>query len=63
MMTQATPKSFKLALLQLGGLSDDKTRNLKIAADQVKKAVSEGKADMVVLPVSLVRSPHFFVTY
>jgi predicted amidohydrolase len=50
-MSTITAKNFKLALVQLGGLTDDKSKNLEIAAAGVKKAVGEGKADVVVLPV------------
>jgi predicted amidohydrolase len=52
-MSTITAKNFKLALVQLGGLTDDKSKNLEIAAAGVKKAVNEGKADVVVLPVSV----------
>ena len=55
-MSTIQAKPFKLALVQLGGLSEDKTKNLEIAAAGVKEAVSKGKADLVVLPVSLFAS-------
>lgn len=51
-MAPIDAKPFKLALVQLGGLGADKTANLKIASEGVRRAVQEGKADMVVLPVS-----------
>ena len=56
-MASIQAKPFKLALVQLGGLSDDKTKNLEIAAAGVKKAASEGKADLIVLPVCSNKRP------
>jgi hypothetical protein len=50
-MATIQAKPFKLALLQLGGLGADKTHNLKVASEAVKEAASNGKADLVVLPV------------
>jgi hypothetical protein len=52
-MATIQAKPFRLALVQLGGLGTDKTQNLKIASDKVREAVKVGKADLVVLPVSL----------
>jgi hypothetical protein len=54
-MTSIQAKPFKLALVQLGGLSEDKAKNLEVAAAGVKTAVQEGKAGLVVLPVSHIR--------
>jgi hypothetical protein len=51
-MASITARPFKLALVQLAGLGKDKTANLKVAANGMRKAVTEGKADLVVLPVS-----------
>jgi omega-amidase len=50
-MASITARPFKLALVQLAGLGKDKTANLAVAAKGVSKAVTEGKADLVVLPV------------
>jgi hypothetical protein len=58
-MTSIQAKPFKLALVQLGGLSEDKAKNLEVAAAGVKTAVQEGKAGLVVLPVSHIRSSFF----
>ena len=52
-MATIQAKPFRLALVQLGGLGADKTLNLKIASEKVREAVKDGKADLVVLPVSL----------
>jgi predicted amidohydrolase len=47
---------FKLALVQLGQVGKDKTRNLAHAREMVLKAAKgaegKGKVDVVVLPVS-----------
>lgn len=51
-MASIQAKPFKLALVQLGGLGDDKAANLQRASQGVKEAVQTGKADLVVLPVS-----------
>ncbi len=51
-MATIQAKSFKLALVQLGGLGSDKAQNLKTASKAVREAVTNGKADLVVLPVS-----------
>jgi omega-amidase len=51
-----TAKPFRLTLIQLGGVGEDKTANLAHAKEMVKKAVQpvDGKkTDLVVLPVSL----------
>ncbi|KAJ9108722.1 hypothetical protein QFC21_000042 [Naganishia friedmannii] len=56
-MSTITAKPFKLALVQLAGLGKDKTRNLAIASAGVRKAVEEGKADVVVLP-EIFNSPY-----
>lgn len=56
-MSTIQAKPFKLALVQLGGLSEDKTKNLEIAAAGVKEAVSKGRADLVVLP-EIFNSPY-----
>jgi hypothetical protein len=50
-MASIVARPFKLALVQLAGLGKDKTANLALARAGVKKAVQEGKADVVVLPV------------
>lgn len=46
-----TFKPFKLALIQLGNISANKTDNLKHAREMVLKAAS-GKPDLIVLPAS-----------
>lgn len=51
-MAKIQAKPFKLALVQLGGLTADKSHNLEVAAKGVREAVEVGKADVVVLPVS-----------
>ncbi|KAJ9127770.1 hypothetical protein QFC24_000053 [Naganishia onofrii] len=56
-MSTITAKPFKLALVQLAGLGKDKTRNLAIASAGVKRAVEEGKANVVVLP-EIFNSPY-----
>jgi hypothetical protein len=51
-----TAKPFRLTLIQLGGVGEDKSANLAHAQEMVKKAVQpvDGKkTDLVVLPVSL----------
>lgn len=50
-MAKIQAKPFKLALVQLGGLTADKAHNLEVAAKGVREAVQQGKADVVVLPV------------
>lgn len=52
-MAAIVARPFKLALVQLAGLGKDKTKNLQLASAGVRKAVQEGKADIVVLPVCL----------
>lgn len=52
-MAKLQAKPFKVALVQLGGLTDNKAHNLQLAAEGVKEAVSKGKADVVVLPVGI----------
>lgn len=51
-MATITARPFKLALVQLAGLGKDKAANLAVASAGVRRAVQEGKADIVVLPVS-----------
>ena len=47
-------KPFRIALIQLGDVTSDKSRNLKHAREMIlKAAVGEGrKPDLIVLPVS-----------
>ena len=52
-------KPFKLALIQLGQVGNDKSANLSHARDMIRKAASGGgdaakKPDLIVLPVSTV---------
>ena len=47
-------KPCRVALVQLGDVTSDKSRNLKHARDMIlKAAVGERKPDLVVLPVSV----------
>lgn len=52
-MASIVARPFKLALVQLAGLGKDKSKNLALARAGVRKAVQEGKANVVVLPVRL----------
>jgi omega-amidase len=60
--TAPTFKPFNLALIQLGGITDDKSANLSHAREMLLKAAhGEGvndrvKLDLIVLPVSLLSS-------
>ncbi|KAJ9095838.1 hypothetical protein QFC20_006547 [Naganishia adeliensis] len=56
-MSAIVARPFKLALVQLAGLGKDKTKNLQLASAGVRKAVQEGKADIVVLP-EIFNSPY-----
>ncbi|GHJ85835.1 hypothetical protein NliqN6_2237 [Naganishia liquefaciens] len=56
-MAAITARPFKLALVQLAGLGKDKAKNLAVASAGVRKAVQEGKADIVVLP-EIFNSPY-----
>jgi omega-amidase len=61
--TAPTFKPFNLALIQLGGVTDDKSANLSHAREMLLKAArGEGakdrvKPDLIVLPVGLLNSP------
>jgi hypothetical protein len=54
-------RPFKLALIQLGQVTEDKATNLKHAREMIRKAVAgegtgaQGKPDIVVLPVRVLR--------
>jgi len=56
-----TFKPFNLALIQLGQIGADKAANLKHARDMIRKAANgegvkgntQGKPDLIVLPVSV----------
>lgn len=50
-----TGKSFRIALAQLGGMNEDKSHNILLAREQIKKAAQgddKGRPHMIVLPVS-----------
>jgi len=56
-------KPFNLALIQLGQIGADKRANLKHARDMIRRAASgegentQGKPDLIVLPVSIEHGP------
>ena len=55
-------KSFNLALIQLGRIGSDKTKNIAHAREQVLKAASREdgpKPQLIVLPVSVTISVMF----
>ncbi|KAI5454743.1 Omega-amidase nit3 [Naganishia albida] len=56
-MASIVARPFKLALVQLAGLGKDKSKNLALARAGVRKAVQEGKANVVVLP-EIFNSPY-----
>jgi len=51
------PRAFCMALVQLGGIGSDKTKNLAHARDMIRRAATSNrtKPDLIVLPASTFR--------